>query len=265
MSRLPKYTKQKMKGNIGEALVQYLLSHFCLVHKIDGSNDIGNDFICELIKENYPTNLLFYVQVKFCKTAPTPSPTTLEYWKDSPIPVYLFWIKGDPPTSFLNGDLLDFRNNRKFYKRMTPKLHSPERNRKESFKEFDEQSFKRDLIIDYARTQYRKGFLPIIEPRDFLALSEKQALGLPEYQLLIRDVIPEYKDIILKRSWIQPFVTASLLSRHESSVESLEIALELVKLAQKLFMRSEDKEKAGYSWMIEAQKVAIQQKLSKIQ
>lgn len=265
MSNLPKYTKQKMKGNIGEALVQYLLSHFCLVHKIDGSNDIGNDFVCELIKENYPTNLLFYVQVKFCKTAPTPSPATIEYWKSSPIPVYLFWIKGDPPTSFLNGDLLDFSSNEKYYKRMTPKLHRPDKHRREKFKRFDEQSFKRDLIIDYARTQYQRGFLPIIEPGDFLALSEKQALRFPQYQLLIKDVIPEYKDEILKRSWVQPFVTANLLSRFNQSHEALIAALELIKVAQKLFLMSEDREKSGYLWMIEVEKVAIQQKLDKVQ
>ncbi|KKP68449.1 MAG: hypothetical protein UR68_C0016G0009 [Candidatus Roizmanbacteria bacterium GW2011_GWA2_35_19] len=262
MTNLPKYTREKMKGNIGEALVQYMLSHFCLVHKIDGSSDIGNDFICELIKENYPTNLLFYVQVKFCKTAPTPSPTTIEYWKGSPIPVYLFWIKGDPPTSFLNGDLLDFNSNEKFYKRMTPKLHLPNKHKGEKFKQFNEQSFKRDLIIDYARTQYQRGFLPIIEPRDFLNLDEKQVLGLPQYQLLVKDVIPEYKDQILKRSWVQPFVTANLISRFDQGLELLRIAMDLINVAQKLFMKSEDREKSGYMWMIEAEKVAIQKKLA---
>ena len=262
MSNLPKYTREKMKGNIGEALVQYLLSHFCLVHKIDGSSDVGNDFICELIKENYPTNLLFYVQVKFWKSAPTPSPTTIEYWKGSPIPVYLFWIKGDPPSSFLNGDLLNFRNSEKYYKRMTPKLHRPEKHKKERFKKFSEKEFKRDLIVDYARTQYQRGFLPVIEPKDFLTLDEKQVLGFPKYQLLIKDVIPEYKDQILKRSWVQPFVTANLLSRFDQGLESLQIALKLIHVAQELLMRSDDKDKAGYSLMVEAEKVAIQQKLS---
>ena len=144
MSNLPKYTKEKMKGNIGEALVQYLLSHFCLVHKIDGSSDVGNDFICELIKENYPANLLFYVQVKFCKSPPSSSPSTIEYWKGSPIPVYLFWVKGDLPISFLNGDLMNFRNSEKYYKRMTPKLHRPDKHKREQFKKFTEKSFKRE-------------------------------------------------------------------------------------------------------------------------
>lgn len=265
MSNLPKYTREKMKGNIGEALAQYLLSHFCLVHKIDGSSDVGNDFVCELIKENYPTNLLFYVQVKFCKSAPTPSPTTIEYWKGSPIPVYLFWVKGDPPSSFLDGDLINFRNSEKYYKRMTPKLHRPEKHKKEKFKKFSEKEFKKDLIVDYARTQYQRGFLPVIEPRDFLTLDEKQVLGFPKYQLLIKDVIPEYKDQILKRSWVQPFVTANLLSRFDQGIEPLQIALRLIQVAQELLIRSDDRDKAGYSWMIEAEKVSIQQKLSQFE
>ena len=185
-----------MKGNIGEALVQYLLSHFCLVHKIDGSSDVGNDFICELIKENYPTNLLFYVQVKFWKSAPTPSPTTIEYWKGSPIPVYLFWIKGDPPSSFLNGDLLNFRNSEKYYKRMTPKLHRPEKHKNEKFKKFSEKEFKRDLIVDYARTQYQRGFLPVIEPRDFPG----PTVLIRSKNKLFKESLAKAKELMIKHS-----------------------------------------------------------------
>lgn len=59
MTKLPTYPKRKMKGNIGEALAQYVLSNFCLVHKIDGSSDVGNNLVCELIKDEHPTNLLF--------------------------------------------------------------------------------------------------------------------------------------------------------------------------------------------------------------
>lgn len=254
---LPKYTTRKRKGNIGEALVQYLLSHFCLVHKIDGSNDIGNDFICELIKNQYPTNLLFYVQVKFTKTPPSIAPTTFEYWKTSPIPVYLFWVKGDPPSSFTN--IPDFSAVDKYYKRMTPKLHRPDKHKREKFKKYSEKDFKRDLIIDYARVQYQKGLLPIVEPRDFLTLDEKQVLGFPKYQLLIKDVIPEYKNIILERGWVYPLVTANLLSRFDDSNETLELAERSINLAQSLLQRSGDRNR-GYQWIIEAQKVAIIQK-----
>lgn len=245
-----------MKGNIGEALVQYLLSHFCLVHKIDGGNDVGNDFICELIKEEYPTNLLFYVQVKFYKTEPSPAPATLEYWKGSPIPVYLFWVKGDPPSSFT--DRFDFDSSGKFYKRMTPKLQGV--SKREKFKPFSEREFKRDLLVDYARVQYAKGFLPIIEPRDFLAIDQKIDLGLPQYWLMVKDVIPDYKDKILQRSWVQPFVTANLLSRFGGGLKQLLLAEELIKIAQKLLMESEDKNKAGYQWMLQAEHEAILQK-----
>lgn len=238
-----------MKGNIGEALVQYLLSHFCLVHKIDGSNDVGNDFICELIKQQYPTNLLFYVQVKFTKSKPTISKTTLEYWKSSPIPVYLFWIKGDPPPSFTNPP--DFNFFVKKYKRMTPFLHRPDKHSKEKFKTFSEQEFKRDLIIDYARTQYIKGFIPIVEPRDFLELDEKIVLGFPQYQILIKDVIPEYSYKILNRSWVQIMVMAILLGENATTKNMLEVAINLLNTATILLNVSDDEAKYSYSDLLE--------------
>lgn len=265
MTNLPQYTKNKMKGNIGEALVQYLLSSFCLVHKIDGSNDVGNDFICELIKENYPTNLLFYVQVKFTARSPRIRKETIEYWKGSPIPVYVIWVKGDPPNSFTNNDSFDSDKSEKLYKRMTPFIHNPGKHKNEKFKKFEEKDFKRDLIVDYARTQYQKGFLPIIEPRDFLTLDEKLVLRLPKYQLPVRDVIPEYKDKILKRSWIQPFVVSKLLSESNQDHESLQIAYYLIEAAQKLFMRSEDNNKIEFAHTIDEQKTVIQEKLSTTQ
>ena len=264
MASLPKYTKGKMKGNIGEALVQYLLSHFCLVHKIDGSSDVGNDFICELIKDEYPTNLLFYAQVKFRKTAPSLSQTTKEYWKGSPIPVYLFWVKGEPPVSFLHDRQLNFEESKKYYKRMTPKIHRPDKHKRERFKLFSEREFKHDLIIDYARSQYRKGFTPIIEPRAFLALGEKIDLGLPQYWIMVKDVIPEYSDQILKRSWVNLFVTAKLLT-DRGGYADLEKALKAIDLAQTLFMESEDREdKQSFIWVIESSKQLIVRKLSEL-
>src|SRR5687768_7189459 len=118
---LPRYTDLKRKGNTGEALAQYIFSKFCLVHKIDGSNDIGNDFICELIKNQYPTNLLFYIQIKYTDRAPRIRKETLEYWKGSPIPVYLFWIKDNIPPGAFSNDALG--KSYISYKRYTPILH----------------------------------------------------------------------------------------------------------------------------------------------
>lgn len=43
------YPKTKQKGNKGEALVEIALSEYSIVHKIDGSKDIGLDLLCEWI------------------------------------------------------------------------------------------------------------------------------------------------------------------------------------------------------------------------
>jgi len=250
MTVLPEYTKNKMKGNIGEALVQYLLSHFCLVHKIDGSNDVGNDFICELIKDRYPTNLLFYVQVKFSRTKPRIKPATLEYWKGSPIPVYIFWIRGDPPTSFLQGSPLNLDSLEKKYIRMTPKLHNATKHRQEEYKVFTEENFKRDLVVDYARTQYQQGLVPLVEPRDFLTLDEKQVLRFPQYQLLIKDVIPEYKQNILRRGWVQPLVIASLLLDEDRNLETRVIVEYSITLAELQLARANPGERVQFEVLV---------------
>ncbi len=239
MSQLPKYTKEKMKGNIGEALVQYILSRFCLVHKIDGSSDIGNDFICELIKDQFPTNLLFYIQVKYTKRKPKIKKTTLEYWKTSPIPVYLFWIKKVKLIP-IPIDRQPFLVLEKYYKRFTPLLHEKKSQSSENFKPFNEFTFRRDLIVDYIRTQYEKGATPIIKPRDFLSLDDKLRIGFGPYKLFIGDVIPKYSKQILSLSWVNMFSAATLLFRKRGR-DNLALALDIIKNAKRLCSR-EDRE-----------------------
>lgn len=210
----PKYNINKHKGNVGEAIAQYFLSKFCLVHKIDGCNDLGNDFICELIKEHAPTNLLFYVQAKFTKSKPRISKSTENYWKSSPIPVYIFWISEETSHSSQNSPLPrdpERMIGRIKYLRMTPKLHLPEKHADEAYKKYNELDFKRDLLVDYARTQYAVGFTPIIKPRSYLSLEDKNAAGIGKYVLYVRDVIPEYRQRILGNAWAQNFVVAELL------------------------------------------------------
>lgn len=224
MARLPKYTQRKHKGNIGEAVAQFVLSIFSIVHKIDGSNDIGNDFICELVRDQYPTNLLFYIQVKYTQDAPSIRAETKSYWRGSPIPVYLFWIKdnGDPPILFQPKDV--------FYKRYTPILHNIKKHRNEKFKEFNENVFKRDLFVDYARTQYIKGFTPILEPGDFISFEKNKYLG-PRYHLYFKDVIPEYKKQILRRGWVNAFVTAGLLKNrgeYKKALKAVDLGMALI-------------------------------------
>ncbi len=239
-TKLPKYTKNKMKGNIGESVVQYILSNFALVHKIDGSNDIGNDFICELIRDQYPTNLLFYVQVKYTQDPPRIKQETLAYWKGSPIPVYLFWVRDRAqahPDAKIDIEHLS-RNTE--YKRCTPFLHKGNGQENERFRVFNKREFLQDLLIDYSRTQYVKGFTPILKPRDFLPLDEKLEMGLPLHQLHIQDIIPEYSDRILANGWSNLFSLAVVLRRKEDS-DSKRKARKVLGVARGLITRQDRK------------------------
>ncbi|MBU4347169.1 DUF4365 domain-containing protein [Patescibacteria group bacterium] len=258
-SNFPVYTESKHKGNIGEAIAQYFLSKFSLVHKIDGSNDLGNDFICELIKDQAPTNLLFYIQVKFTKNKPVTSNSTKEYWKYSPIPVFIIWIKvNDLP---LPSDPEELSNRIK-YIRMTPMLHDQLRHGREKYKPYNEIEFKRDLIVDYVRTQYVKGFTPIVEPRDYLTIDDKNLAGIGRYALYIKDVIPEYRGQIMKRAWVQNFVVAELLFR-EGGTENYGKALQSINLSLSLISGEDREELFGYYQKMIDLKNNIQNQLNK--
>ena len=39
------YIKNKQTGNKGEAFIESLFSDYAIVHKIDGSKDVGLDFL----------------------------------------------------------------------------------------------------------------------------------------------------------------------------------------------------------------------------
>jgi len=227
MPTFPKYTEQKRKGNIGEAFVQYILSNFCLVHKIDGSYDIGNDFICELIKGNYPTNLLFYVQVKYGKDKPNIEPKTKNYWKSSPIPVYVFWVR---PKRNSIPPIKDFSELELSYQRWTPVLHHPGKHKDERFKPFKPMDFYRDLFVDYVRTQYAKGSTRTIRPGDFLEID--WPFGGYRYVFYTKDLIPEYSREILSHTWTNLFTTAILLLR-KGGKRNLREAKEMITLAKK--------------------------------
>ena len=260
MYKLPKYTRNKMKGNIGEAFVQYILSKFCLVHKIDGSNDIGNDSICELIKNEYPTNLLFYVQVKHTERKPSVRKETLKYWKDSPIPVYLFWVKGK--NTSLNYKVESIEKYIK-YKRFTPIVHKS-RHKDEDFKEYSEIKFKKDLLIDYARCQYYRGFTPIIKPKDFLVSNSNEFI-VPEDVFYIKDVIPEYKNEILDKSWVNLFTVAVLLYREgEKDKNTLEMALKAIDLADLLRRKSNDPVTLIFNNLFKRHKANIKKELERL-
>lgn len=239
----PTYTDKKRKGNIGEALVQYVLSFFCLTHKIDGSQDVGNDFICELTKGEYPTNILFYVQVKYWKDKPRSShpqiKKTMKYWKDSSIPVYLFWVEDKDKLPELGKNILDPEIKIPFlkYKRYTPIVHKNKEKKMEKFTPFSRRIFLRDLMVDYARCLYKRGMTTVIEKADF-AETDKVNIPLGDICLFAGDVIPrEYKKEIIENSWTNLLATASSLSVSPHK-QSLELALENIELAKKMFNMS---------------------------
>ena len=152
---MTKYSENKRKGNIGEAFVQAILSSFCLVHKIDGSQDLGNDFICELTKGEFPTNILFYVQVKHWSSSPQTSQMQkqFEYWKGSPIPVFLFWLNAKKTIPFDKINELELKEKiiELKYKRYTPITHGNTEPKIRTFKPFTKYEFLRDLMVDYAQ------------------------------------------------------------------------------------------------------------------
>ncbi len=92
-----KYTDRKKKGNKGAAYLEYKLTDFVLMHKIDEAKDLGNDFICELVDGESPTRVLFFIQCKAHKDKPNleKDKKTIGYWKGFNIPVYVFWVKNN--------------------------------------------------------------------------------------------------------------------------------------------------------------------------
>ncbi|MBD3310965.1 MAG: DUF4365 domain-containing protein [Candidatus Magasanikbacteria bacterium] len=220
------YLKTKQLGNKGEAFFESLISDYAIVHKIDGSKDVGLDFICEWVFGESPTQLLFGAQVKstasknmkietknkisrlnglheyggnskhdFVKTK------TSTYWSGFDFPVFLFFI--------------DFteKETRCYYRRYTSLLHKidePQKilpfylvNEGNNFLAFapnkeGEGGFCRDLYIDHVRCQHKKGLLTGIDPKNLgLTKHYKQDVlykGVYEkYKLQIRKTFEEYK------------------------------------------------------------------------
>jgi|GEM_PF-2546421 len=267
MSRLPKYTEEKRKGNIGEAFVQYVLSSFCLVHKIDGNQDVGNDFICELIKGKYPANILFYVQVKYWDREPTDKDVekTFEYWKGSPIPVYLFWLNTKDELPCLNTNNLTPKEKIEplKYKRYTLITHGNRQVEKHKFESFSKGVFIRDLMVDYARCLYKRGMATVIKKEDFTEV-DKAGVPLGDYYLLIDDVIPdEYKHEFIHNSWTNLLATAKSLAVHSPNDGSiLQLALKHVQLASEMIDMA-DPHIQGSKSMIQKLEQEIQSNLKK--
>ncbi|MBN2100432.1 DUF4365 domain-containing protein [Candidatus Dojkabacteria bacterium] len=236
---LSKYAINKQKGNIGEAFVQFFLSRFALVHKVDGGNDLGNDFFCELFLEEYPTNILFYVQVKLWCSEPRVKESTKDYWRKAQIPVYLFWVKcaGKEFDDIVLDDALDEASWVVKYKRMTAELH---KEKAEGFEDFDLLKFKRDLMIDYARSMFIRGFTPVFDAGMFFTEKERSNLDLARFQNPARSLIKEdqYVETVLDESWSHFISVAHLLHRMYKELkkeEYLKGAEDCINLAETLY------------------------------
>lgn len=183
------YKKKKQLGNKGESEVEAALSENALVHRIDGSKDIGLDMLCEWVSGEESTQLLFGVQVKTRSNANLKlirkqsslnllkefsvsaniqiEEKTLNYWRGFDFPVFLFLVDGS-----------DWKI---YYKRYTPILHGLTDSTNEPFYQvtnddcdflayvhgYDKTGgFCRDLFIDHLRCQHNKGLLSGIDPED---------------------------------------------------------------------------------------------------
>lgn len=265
---MTQYSENKRKGNIGEAFVQGVLSSFCLVHRIDGNQDLGNDFICELTKGEYPTNILFYVQVKYWNKEPKNSDikNQLEYWKASPIPVYLFWIDGKNQMPFEAINTLDSKQeiNQLKYKRYTPITHGNLEPQIQDFKPFSKFTFLRDIMVDYARCLYKRGMSTVIKKEDFSEI-EKHKIPLGANCLFVCDVIPnEYKSEFIKNSWTNLIATAkSLYADNPYDEKYLKLALDHAELAKKMIDHANQEHK-GFNQIIEKIKNDILSNLKRI-
>lgn len=202
------YLKSKQKGNKGEALVESVLSEHAIVHKIDGSKDVGLDMICEWVNGEKPTQLMFGVQVKALNIklkfksqksrlnfleeyegSISIKQTTLDYWAGFDFPVFLF--------------LVDLKTSKIYYKRYTSIVHgliehtkelfylATKNNNFQAYIEGDKHTwgFCRDLFFDHLRCQHKKGNLSGVDPKD---------LGLRGWskEAIYKGVFDQYKDQI---------------------------------------------------------------------
>jgi len=199
---MAKYSVNLQKSNRGEAFLMFLLSKRVLANKISGANDIGLDFLCEWVYNEDPSGLLFAIQVKTVDSEivdieaagtdtrlsnlekftiknkktkssyPRIKNSTLEYWKNFEIPIYLFVV--------IERGIDEYDC---YYKRYTPILHQADMREAEkdelfrkvynsgntflAYSNLEEQigGFLRDLFIDYIRCKYYKGHLAYINPR----------------------------------------------------------------------------------------------------
>jgi hypothetical protein len=193
-----KYTEQARRGVRGEAYFESLMVEHAIPHRIARQNDLGVDFLCEWVYGDRPTGILFSAQVKSTTSdkvepklenekkpncldkyrldgAERIDDRTLDYWKSLGLPAFLFYVIDDQPNGSSQLDC--------YYKRYTPLLDGhPDSDDKcgarsffrvnqgarflafaDSTKEIG--GFARDLVVDYVRLSYSKGYIIQLTPR----------------------------------------------------------------------------------------------------
>jgi hypothetical protein len=209
------YIKNVQIGNKGEAFIESLFSDYAIVHKFEGSKDIGLDFLCEWVYEEKP-KIMFGIQVKTTgsidnfiekgkisrlnfleefENSQIPSfesipETTLNYWKSFDFPIFVFRV------------LLTEDKTLAFYKRYTTIVHGIDKEKTLPFYLANEGTklkayipkertwgFCRDLFFDHLKCQHYKGMLSGVNPKD---------IGLSgwEQDTLYKGVFDHYKDKI---------------------------------------------------------------------
>ena len=116
-SKLPKRVNNQKLGKKAADLCNLLLSEFCNVLPVLQEQDIGIDFICEVMNGEHPTGQQFNVQCKGANqkvfqrdsVSRTIKVSTLNYWLCQPIPTFLVLVDCDQeilywsfPASFLS-------------------------------------------------------------------------------------------------------------------------------------------------------------------
>ena len=96
--KLPKRTNAQKIGESSADVFSATFTEFCTVIPVPQSRDLGIDFVCEVMDEEYPTGIVFNVQCKskdeICPQSETFSAqiqvTTINYWLIQNRPTLLF-------------------------------------------------------------------------------------------------------------------------------------------------------------------------------
>ncbi|MBC5794867.1 DUF4365 domain-containing protein [Sphaerospermopsis sp. LEGE 00249] len=100
MNKLPKRTNSQRIGQSAADLLKSVFTKFCIVIPVPQELDLGIDFICEIMQEEYPTGKLFNIQCKGTEEAESKGSsisipievTTLNYWLLQKNPTFLIFV-----------------------------------------------------------------------------------------------------------------------------------------------------------------------------